>query len=653
LPWYIGSGFVALCLLIGLVVGFSMSGRGRSVAKTDGAAKPETKSESQPEPKPEPGQKSTAQEDSPGQTIPQGDKPDVIAGEIKNREFNGYLQTGKIFGKTGDEIVLFLDPSRSSADISRNEDKVTDDLLAAVAGNAKDVAGMATSMYGFSKGLGTSIEGKSAAEMLHVVVLPREGLAVGGPIKSPARFSTASKQSIAALTKLFGPPSEKESWPGKVPSDLSISSPVFWWGKVGVAYGKDGRITHVFLRAPVQVSAPLPKLTTTCAASGNPATADVPTTSPASSRATATVEPGIPPGVPGQFAPRAKRIWGAALNHNGTLLALALDDGILIKEVTTGAILHTLHGRGNGPCEVAFSHKDTLLVSMNRHNQPDGVLRVWEIATERVRWPSSPEKGPVVDAFAMAPDESMLATAGLDLALWDMKSEEPSRTLRRARTAHVVATFPPGGKLSTPVVAVPRGYKAIAFSADGTALAAAVTFGIEIRYLKRPGPRSLVCLSQPRVTRIAFSVDGKTLLASQDETAGDAPGVGHYDSHGNHLPAEKSEPPTLTLWDLATRTQRWSRPTPGRVQAISGDGSAAAARASGPGITLWNAATGTAEHLCQESGSNPKWAALSWDGYRIAFPDPEQPTNVLIRSLTAERRQRDTPTHDSGDTNQY
>jgi WD40 repeat protein len=250
----------------------------------------------------------------------------------------------------------------------------------------------------------------------------------------------------------------------------------------------------------------------------------------------------------------------------------------------------------------------------------------------------------------MAPNESSLATVGIDINLWDMKSDEPQRTVGpRAASAHVIAAFGPGGTPAavpdkTPRMhVVPKEYKAIAFSPDSETLAAADRNGIIIRDISIGDPKRAAQKRgggwyAPEVARLAFSVDGKGLLVAKDKTVGDPVGVQHHDSRGNLLPARKDEPPTLTLWDVATRKALWSRPLPGRVEAISGDGSKAATWDRDVGITLWNAETGTPEDTCREAAEGSSrwghhWVALSWDGKWVAFPDPQRRTDVLVRKL--------------------
>jgi len=174
----------------------------------------------------------------------------------KNTEhkFEGYLDSSKLLGKTGSDCALFLDSSRSALEPPESEElrAIADQVLRSVAAYSDRLANSAVLAFRFNKETGNHVQGKSAAEMLHVVAFPRSSIRVTGRAKDPTRFSPGPVTALEQLSKRFGPPSEKELWLGEGPRSIGLQGEVLWWGHVGVAVSEDGIISHLLLRAPTR-----------------------------------------------------------------------------------------------------------------------------------------------------------------------------------------------------------------------------------------------------------------------------------------------------------------------------------------------------------------------------------------------------------------
>jgi WD40 repeat protein len=258
-----------------------------------------------------------------------------------------------------------------------------------------------------------------------------------------------------------------------------------------------------------------------------------------------------------KFAPAIGRPAAFAWAPQGSVLAVAGDQGVMLEEVVEGgrAILRT----ETAVTAVAFHPDGRTLVT----GDPDGVLRWWDVSNlwagvrplAQRRW----QAGPIV-RLCFAPGGATLAVATLDGRVYPVPaSVSPAEPLRPAFAARGPLAFAPDGRalavadpagkvwlldlpggtvrlelagrlLGGRVLAPPDGrggavrvelpdlpgpVDALAFSADGR-LAALGRGDDSVTVWDLPGPRPRRLLAAPRAGLhcLAFSADGARLAAA-------------------------------------------------------------------------------------------------------------------------------------------
>ena len=141
--------------------------------------------------------------------------------------------------------------------------------------------------------------------------------------------------------------------------------------------------------------------------------------------------------------------YGVAFSPDGQRVATAGYDGTAtIRDLETGAVLHTLRGHGDGADPeassvnaVAFTPDGERLVTASN----DATLKVWSVADGHELATQRGHEGRVA-AIAVAPQGDGLASAAYDgtVRLWDLASTNRSRVLELAGRGDDVA-FTPGG----------------------------------------------------------------------------------------------------------------------------------------------------------------------------------------------------------------
>lgn len=227
-------------------------------------------------------------------------------------------------------------------------------------------------------------------------------------------------------------------------------------------------------------------------------------------------------------------VWGLAYSPDGARLAVAtIDGGLSLKDVATGQTTALRSGESGSTRVLTFSPDGRELAAAGQST----TVRVWDVATAREREPLR-IPGKRVDGLAFSPDGNRLAVGLWDgtLSDWDWRRGRPcggqTRSvpgLLRLATAPDGTTFAAGDARGRVIVFGPAGVlwaaapghstaiTSVAFSPDGTALAAASLYDPEARVYDAAGGalRYSVGKGHLGVTSVAFSPDG-TLLATAD-----------------------------------------------------------------------------------------------------------------------------------------
>ncbi len=181
---------------------------------------------------------------------------------------------------------------------------------------------------------------------------------------------------------------------------------------------------------------------------------------------------------------------------DGQLLAVPLDEDVVLFEAQTGAYVRSLPGPGGRVFNVTFSRDSRLLAATTRNESGGEAVRVWDLAADRMLF-TNPQPGPTVSCAAVfSADAKHLFTEGNGrLHVWEVRSGQQVQELE----IH------------------PKGIGPLCFSPDGRRLAVAVFFDRKVKIFEWDGKR----LTENRtleghralVSAVAFSPDGKVLAS--------------------------------------------------------------------------------------------------------------------------------------------
>ncbi len=196
-----------------------------------------------------------------------------------------------------------------------------------------------------------------------------------------------------------------------------------------------------------------------------------------------------------------------AFSPDGKLLASAGFLGaIMLWNVTTGQVVHTLDGHTDFVSSVAFSSDGKTLVSGS--GRKDRTIKLWEVATGEALKTLSGHTNSVF-AVAFSADRKLLVSASLDktIKLWDTQTWKELRTLLTPEDGFLSAALSPDGKM-------------LASGGENSLRLWDLTTGNQVRAF---------AVSDVRGSYVTFSPDGR-LLASSDGLTGNS----------------------INLWDVAT-----------------------------------------------------------------------------------------------------
>jgi WD40 repeat protein len=265
---------------------------------------------------------------------------------------------------------------------------------------------------------------------------------------------------------------------------------------------------------------------------------------------------------------------------DGKLLAVPLDDELVLFDANTGEYVRSLKGPGGRVVWVTFSHDSGLLAATTWYEGKDGAVRVWDIRINKLLF-TKEQPGPKISAAAaFSPDDKYLAVEGTGkIRLLDSISGDEIQSI----------PFLPGGCAS------------LSFGPDGQYLAAAGWAGKQVIVFAKQGsqfePRRRLPSRGEPVNVVAYSPDGKVLAS------GDAKG--------------------FTVWDAKTLVELHSVATPAGHIAFTPDSRTLFAAHTHSGLktvhnfTRWDVDTCRAlprfvravrsgSHWC-ESCAGPRW----------------------------------------------
>jgi WD40 repeat protein/tRNA A-37 threonylcarbamoyl transferase component Bud32 len=196
-----------------------------------------------------------------------------------------------------------------------------------------------------------------------------------------------------------------------------------------------------------------------------------------------------------------RRLGGTAWmqqSPDGKLLAVPLDEDVILFAAPTGEQVRSLKGPGDRIVWTAFSRDSRLLAATTWRGGQGGAVRVWDLGADRELY-TNPLPGPKISgAVAFSTDGKRLIAEGDErLHVWDARS----------------------GQEVQAVELHPGGVSSLCFSPDGRRLAVALWHGKGVRVFDWDGEKlgaARALEHRWHVGAVVYSADGK-LLASGDQ----------------------------------------------------------------------------------------------------------------------------------------
>lgn len=370
-----------------------------------------------------------------------------------------------------------------------------------------------------------------------------------------------------------------------------------------------------------------------------------------------------------------------------TAVSSAEDTSLIVWDVATGEILHTLTGHTKSVDDVAFSPDGKMIASAAE----DKTIKLWDAATGTELRTLEGHNHWVL-SVAFSPDSQKLVSSSRDetIIVWDTQTGEILQNLEGGHTDRATAVeFSPDGKL---IASASRDDTIILWDADTgsilytltghTADISSISFSPDSTLLASGGYDNTVRLwdtatGQPirsfvrhtrAVTTVAFSPDGQSLFSGSDDRTiiwwdleGEAKDPIHIFTGQEFLRSVAPSPdgqallsadrtPDLILWDLQAGNVIHTLANPeGAINgvAFSPDGQLVAAATDDQLVLVYEAAAGASRYTLTGHENYVNAVAFSPDGRWLASGDESNTVRIwdLNTGETVYTLTEDQPIH--------
>jgi WD40 repeat protein/uncharacterized caspase-like protein len=144
------------------------------------------------------------------------------------------------------------------------------------------------------------------------------------------------------------------------------------------------------------------------------------------------------------FMGRLGAAWWVAPASNGSTLATVSGNAVLIWDLRTQKIVHTLKGHKDVVHTIALSPDSKVLAT----GSADKTIRIWDVETGKLLQTLTGHKG-VLWSVAFTPDGQTLASGAGDrtIKIWDLKTGKLVRTLTGHKDRLFPVAFSPDGRI--------------------------------------------------------------------------------------------------------------------------------------------------------------------------------------------------------------